>query len=200
MLTPNEWQLMDDLVKILQPFANATKMLGGSKYATMSFMFTAISSLKKLLNIDNNIRITVDLDDSNTVFDDNLDLQEDIGFIDKPEILDIEIEKKISQVKINILQNCEGMVDYVKSALLNALNYYWNYSTHKSLLATILDPHNKKIEFATDDQRFEAKTYLMEEYERFQKSELMPLNAILIDKEEEKKNIINHYIYTCSIF
>ncbi|CAG8789788.1 3578_t:CDS:2, partial [Cetraspora pellucida] len=66
--------LMDDLVKILHPFANTTKMLGGSKYTTMSFMFTAISSLKKLLNIDNNIQITVDLDNSNTVFDDNLDL------------------------------------------------------------------------------------------------------------------------------
>ncbi|CAG8607472.1 289_t:CDS:2 [Cetraspora pellucida] len=36
----------------------------------------------------------IDLDDLNTVFDDNLDLQEDIEFIDEPEILDIEMEKK----------------------------------------------------------------------------------------------------------
>ncbi|CAG8625087.1 1527_t:CDS:1, partial [Dentiscutata erythropus] len=75
MLTPNEWQLMDDLVKILQPFANATKMLGGSKYATMSYMFPAISSLKKLLNVDTSTQITIDLDSSNTAFDDDLDLQ-----------------------------------------------------------------------------------------------------------------------------
>ncbi|CAG8830371.1 2797_t:CDS:1, partial [Racocetra persica] len=27
ILTPEEWQLMKDLVKILQPFADATKML-----------------------------------------------------------------------------------------------------------------------------------------------------------------------------
>ncbi|CAG8733783.1 21218_t:CDS:2 [Cetraspora pellucida] len=160
-------QLMDDLVKILQSFANATKMLGGSKYTTILFMFTAISLLKKLLNIDNNIQITVDLDDSNTVFNDNLDLQENIKFIDEPEILDIEIEKKISRVKIKIPQNYEGMVDHIKSALLNALNYYWNYPTYESLLATILDSLNKKMEFTTDDQRFETKTYLMEEYKDF---------------------------------
>ncbi|CAG8616145.1 8992_t:CDS:2, partial [Racocetra persica] len=41
ILTPNEWQLIDNLVKILQPFANTTKMLGGSKYTTMSYMFPA---------------------------------------------------------------------------------------------------------------------------------------------------------------
>ncbi|CAG8809719.1 2084_t:CDS:2, partial [Racocetra persica] len=87
---PTRW----DSTYLAWPFANATKILGGSKYSTMSFMFTAISSLKKLLDIDNNVQITVDLDDSNTVFDDDLDLQEDIEFIDEPEILDIEMEKK----------------------------------------------------------------------------------------------------------
>ncbi|CAG8690028.1 28330_t:CDS:2 [Dentiscutata erythropus] len=49
------------------------------------------------------------------------------------------------------------------------------------------------MEYATDDQRFEAKTYLIEEYENFQKSELIPLNAILMDNNEEEENVNIQY-------
>ncbi|CAG8729230.1 24866_t:CDS:2 [Cetraspora pellucida] len=69
-------QLMKDLVKILQPFANAMKMLGGSKYTTMSYMFPAISSFKKLLNIIYDAQININLDNSNTVFNDDQEFQE----------------------------------------------------------------------------------------------------------------------------
>ncbi|CAG8740380.1 25006_t:CDS:2, partial [Racocetra persica] len=87
MLTPNKWQLIDDLVKILQPLT--------------------ISSLKKLLNvnINNNMDLViVDFNDSNSAFSDNLDLEEEIEFADEPEILDVKTEKKINQIKINTSQ------------------------------------------------------------------------------------------------
>ncbi|CAG8724590.1 25422_t:CDS:2 [Dentiscutata erythropus] len=63
-------------------------------YDWMSTVVCTISSLKKLLDTNNNIQIIVDLDNLNTVFDDNLDLQKEIEFIDKPEILNIEMKKK----------------------------------------------------------------------------------------------------------
>ncbi|CAG8831175.1 5856_t:CDS:1, partial [Racocetra persica] len=101
MLPLDKWQLIIDLVKVLQSFANTTKMLGGSEYATMSYMFLAISSLKKLLNITCDAQFNPDLDNSDTVFDNNQEFQEEIDLIDESEMLDIESETKINQTKIN---------------------------------------------------------------------------------------------------
>ncbi|CAG8522756.1 30982_t:CDS:2 [Gigaspora margarita] len=134
MLTPDEWQLMKDLVKILQSFADVTTMLEGSKYTTMSHMFPAISSLKKLFNITYNAQININLDDS-------------IQFL-----MMIKNEPELKNVKI---------------ALFNALNYYWEYPIREALLATLLDPRNKKMEFETYSQRLEAEAYLVAEYEVF---------------------------------
>src|SRR5256885_7092077 len=39
MLDDDEWKLLKQLTKILQPFYDATKLLGGEKYATASFMY-----------------------------------------------------------------------------------------------------------------------------------------------------------------
>ncbi|GBB86728.1 hypothetical protein RclHR1_13110003 [Rhizophagus clarus] len=46
MLNDNEWKLMKQLTKILQPFYDATKLLGGKKYATASFMYYVVATLQ----------------------------------------------------------------------------------------------------------------------------------------------------------
>ena len=38
-LTNAEWNAITNLLKILEPFAEATDILGGSKYATIRFMY-----------------------------------------------------------------------------------------------------------------------------------------------------------------
>ncbi|CAG8814709.1 6900_t:CDS:2, partial [Dentiscutata erythropus] len=81
---------MKDLIKVLQPFANATKMLGGSKYTTILYVFPTILSLKKLLNITYDTQVNINFDNSNTAFNDDQELKEKIDLIDKPEILDAE--------------------------------------------------------------------------------------------------------------
>ncbi|CAG8494321.1 1220_t:CDS:10 [Dentiscutata erythropus] len=172
------WQLMKDLIKILQPFADATKLLGGSKYTTMSYMYPAISSLKKLLKITYNTQIDINLDDTNTVFDDDQEFQEEIDLIDEPELKLIKLP-----------QICNGMIENVKIALFNALNYYWEYPIREALLATLLDPRNKKLEFATYSQRLEAEAYLVAEYEVFKEQELVPTNSVQIDILEEEENV-----------
>ncbi|CAG8530823.1 8717_t:CDS:2 [Scutellospora calospora] len=138
----------------------------------MLYMFTAISSLKKLLDIDNKIQITEDFENSNTVFNDDLDLQEEIEFIDEPETLDVKIETKINQIKFNISQNCKEI--------------------------TILDPRNKKIEFAMNNQRLETKTYLADKYETVQKSESKPkpISITQMDNKEGKENVLLAAMYT----
>ncbi|CAG8565957.1 2381_t:CDS:2, partial [Scutellospora calospora] len=59
------------LITILRPFAEATELLGGSKYATISFMYSTIIVIKqKLLTYNNNLNI--DFDFSCNVFDDDV--------------------------------------------------------------------------------------------------------------------------------
>ena len=44
-LLKNEWNAIKQLIKILQPFASGTQLLEGSKYATISFMYDAITEI-----------------------------------------------------------------------------------------------------------------------------------------------------------
>ena len=46
ILSDDEWELMQQLTKLLQPFYDATKLLGGEKYATASFMYYVVATLQ----------------------------------------------------------------------------------------------------------------------------------------------------------
>ena len=46
MLSDDEWKLMKQLTKILQPFYDGTKLLGSEKYATASFMYYVVATLQ----------------------------------------------------------------------------------------------------------------------------------------------------------
>jgi len=71
MLTDDEWNLMQQLTKLLKPFHDATELLGGEKYATASFMYHVLATLKLKVSSsntrDNNIADLITKDD---VFDD----------------------------------------------------------------------------------------------------------------------------------
>jgi hypothetical protein len=47
MLTVDEWDLIQDLIPVLQPFAAATEILGGSSYCTHSIMNPILIDIKK---------------------------------------------------------------------------------------------------------------------------------------------------------
>src|SRR5436305_1045798 len=47
MLTTEEWDLIRDLIPVLQPFAAATEILGGSSYCTYSIMNPILIDIKK---------------------------------------------------------------------------------------------------------------------------------------------------------
>ena len=46
MITTEEWNLLQNLVKILEPFAEATDFLGGTKYCTYSIINPIIEGIK----------------------------------------------------------------------------------------------------------------------------------------------------------
>ncbi|CAG8553799.1 19143_t:CDS:2 [Gigaspora margarita] len=74
-------------------------MLGKGEYAAMFYMFSDKFSLRKLLNIANNTQVPIDLDNSDTVFNKDQELKEEIEYVDESEILDNESEAKINQKK-----------------------------------------------------------------------------------------------------
>ena len=45
-LNEEEWDAIKKLIKVLEPFASETELLEGSKYATISFMYDAITEIK----------------------------------------------------------------------------------------------------------------------------------------------------------
>ena len=47
MLSPEEWDLLRELRPVLRPFAEATDLLGGSNYCTISIMNPILIQIKK---------------------------------------------------------------------------------------------------------------------------------------------------------
>jgi hypothetical protein len=47
MLSQDEWEFLKDIKPILQPFAEATELLGGSSYCTFSLMNPILIGIKK---------------------------------------------------------------------------------------------------------------------------------------------------------
>ena len=110
-LTENEWQEMSKLIKILEDFAEATEYLGGSKYTTISLMYSILAVISQnILPDDSNIEV-IDLTSPNTAFDD------DIGYEDAPEDEPITEQPKRRKININIPQDCTNLENRVKAAL-----------------------------------------------------------------------------------
>ena len=46
MLNENEWNLLDELIKLLIPIESATEFLGGQKYSTLFLIYPTIQTLE----------------------------------------------------------------------------------------------------------------------------------------------------------
>src|SRR4051794_5931951 len=53
MLSSDEWDLLQQLILVLNPFEEVTKYLGDEKYITHSIMHPMINEIKRLLLISN---------------------------------------------------------------------------------------------------------------------------------------------------
>ncbi|CAG8550011.1 12571_t:CDS:2, partial [Racocetra persica] len=80
-LTNKEWDAISLLIKVLRLFAKVTELLGGNKYATISFMYSAITVIKKGLFTNNNnsnidFNFSFDIFDNDVVYEDKEELEE----------------------------------------------------------------------------------------------------------------------------
>ncbi|CAG8571159.1 10747_t:CDS:2, partial [Racocetra persica] len=75
MLSDKEWSAIQNLILVLQPFAEATNLLGSSTYYTYSMMNPILISIKQqfmlLALCSNFIMMVLDFSNNKTVFDDN---------------------------------------------------------------------------------------------------------------------------------
>ncbi|CAB5337003.1 unnamed protein product [Rhizophagus irregularis] len=77
----DEWDLLRDLKPILQPFAEATDLLGGSNYCTFSIMNPILTQIKKQfappISYNINHDYCINFQNEETAFDDIIDEEED---------------------------------------------------------------------------------------------------------------------------
>jgi hypothetical protein len=83
MLTLEEWDLIRDLIPVLQPFAAATEILGGSNYCTHSIMNPILIDIKKRLHplTQEGTRvaeqININGNNNETAFDEDIAVEDD---------------------------------------------------------------------------------------------------------------------------
>ena len=147
MLSEEEWELLDKLIDLLMPFENTTRNFSGGTYVTLS---TIISTIKKLIfdlacesPLDN-----INYLDENTIF-------ETEPFTDELliEIEDEEIISNISKRRVSIKNPLDttGILEKVKNNIYFALIYYWNFSNDIELMASLLDPRFKTLDFVESE-------------------------------------------------
>ncbi|RGB35852.1 hypothetical protein C1646_758795 [Rhizophagus diaphanus] len=73
MLSPEEWNLLKDLRPILRPFSEATDLLGGSNYCTISIMTPILIEIKKRFMLNN---INYELAFDKAIDNDNNELEQ----------------------------------------------------------------------------------------------------------------------------
>lgn len=177
MLSEDEWKFMENLVEILKNFESITRILGGSKYITLSLIYPLIFTLKDFIEKalidqqlkDNNYSLNTD-----GVLLDNNDVEDEIleGFEEIPdsEIADtIEINEKGSKKRLNILKPIEikGLVKLFLEALDLSLKNYWSVPSDVGLISTLLDPRSKKLVCFNDTDKQKANTLLIKKYEQY---------------------------------
>ncbi|PKY46940.1 hypothetical protein RhiirA4_521324 [Rhizophagus irregularis] len=154
-LTNDEWEIIRDLLKVLGPFAELTEKLEGTKYATMSYMYPGIAKLKKHFRPTTEFNNNLDLETNNHAFEEH-------QFEEADEDDEPGARRKI---KINTPVNTTGLLDNIKANLYKALEKYYEVIEKEALISSLLDPRQKKLKFADNDQKEIARTSLNEVYE-----------------------------------
>jgi hypothetical protein len=148
LLTDDKWKLLDQLVNLLMPFEEATREFSGNSYITLS---QVIPIIKEMI-----------FDLATEVLSNNDDfLNEDTIFgsealkIQQTNFDDDEVISNITKKKISIKNplNTVSILEKVKQNIYNALIYYWDIPNDLGLIAALLNPRYKNLDFLDDDEK-----------------------------------------------
>ena len=120
MLEEEEWEVIEDLLPVLQPFADVTDYLGGSKYCTYTTMApTLIDIFKKLkpLTLEGERKAAeINLKNPEIAFDNQISIEDDE---EQPPNPTAARKLRIKEPAIT-----RGLVDKIKLTLYAAMKYY----------------------------------------------------------------------------
>ena len=155
MLNDNEWELLDELCNILAPFEKATRDFSGNTYVTLSQMFPIIT------NLTNSLKPPDDLSNSDGEFeesDDNKTITSD----SEESLTDQQIEVNYNDIS-EVLKN-------VKKNIYMGLNHYWAMPDDFGIMAALLDPRYKNLNFITDEEtKVRIHSNLQVEYDQLKR-------------------------------
>jgi hypothetical protein len=162
MITTQEWDLIQNLVDVLEPFAEATDYLGGSSYCTHSIINPLIEQIKKELKPPSQSSSSSRSTTSTTTAPDDEDVfnEEDLEF-------DQDQDDKLNQPT-----NTSGLLEIVKKKLYEKLCQYWNFQDPKSLLSTLLDPRTKSLKDVSVRIQLETEELLRDKVEELKLREI----------------------------
>ena len=124
MLNDNEWELLDELCNILAPFEKATRDFSESTYVTLSHLVPIITNLTNSLESFNE------------------------DFNNETVISDLEETLTNQQIDYN---NITEVLENVKKNIYMGLKHYWTIPDEFGIIATLLDPRYKNLDFISDD-------------------------------------------------
>jgi zinc finger BED domain-containing protein 1 (E3 SUMO-protein ligase ZBED1) len=149
LLSDEEWDLLDQLVDLLMPFENATREFSGNTYITLSRTIPTIKERIFDLAAEVPSNAEEEFPNENTVFETEIEIQP-INF-DDDEVIS-NITKKSISIKNPL--DTTGVLEKVKQNIYNALIYYWNIPSNLGLMAALLDPRYKNLDFLEiDDEK-----------------------------------------------
>ena len=160
-LVDEEWEALKKLTCILKKFAEATDLLGGSTYTTISFMYQALQIIKRDICTFTKESVDIDPTTQDTVFD------EDVEYVDSPEDEINTKHPKGRKIFIETPQNCKNLEKHVKNALYKAMNYYWNVPNEYGMMGALLDPRCKELRFASDHLKVQTQEELRSIYNNY---------------------------------
>jgi hypothetical protein len=194
-LSDEEWIFMENLVDLLSILEEATTILGGSNYVTLSLMYPTISELKNHFSSNNNNTENIDLTNNTTIFDNE---EEEEDYFEESDNNTDEIVNPITHHRININQpmSTEGIINQVKSIISQALDKYWDVPSEIGLKAAYLDPRFKNLLFTTREEKLKIEEILHNELQEM--IELSSLTTLPVSPNENlntnnmsDNNIIN---------
>jgi hypothetical protein len=136
MITTQEWDLIQKLVEMLEPFAEATDYLGGSSYCTHSIINPLIEEIKRKLASSESLSSQSSIAAVSTIEETN-----DGDAFDEE---DLE-ESDQNQTNLNQPINTSGLLRIVKKKIYESLCQYWDFQNPDCLLSTLLDPRTKSL-------------------------------------------------------
>ena len=152
MLIKDEWELLNNLIDILEGFEEVIALLSGAKYVTISLMYPAIFWIITEIKPVNEPSLTItgieeDLEevDQMTVFE---NIEKIIG--DSKDSIEVIENKEKKNLDISKPLNTNGCLNKVKNVMYNSMAEYWKTSATVAMVACTLDPQFKKLWFTTE--------------------------------------------------